>query len=654
MKQKILNYLKLGILVFGISILLFNCQQETVDEIITSPKGENSFLKKGKLENYGQLSAYVEDLQRKPTVTTDDKESTLEDNNGFTILYDQEMNIQEEDSYVTYSIPIYKNHQIGGTFSNLVVRFSDTEATEAFILNYKPDSEYLDMVATDERTPFLGSVTSESLQYDGSLDSLKESSGGCVSVTIKYCDFEEGRHGDTHLGGDNCTVGYYWFVTTTICFGDDYPQLIDVQTPGSGSPSASNYVGSTSGGGISTGNGGTVHPPVIVPTVPRTHSRLYINGLSLEMSEWLNSLENQEFRQEMIDFLSEEDPLTRNKLEAYLMIKSESSTQPWVDSTGNFNNISSLGFNQLRHVVDTSRGYIYTEFKLANGDIIMRGDFSETSEFLPLTFYYSKEANRLFEIPEPFNGSVGVNLDFLWENFWATVQTGVRYCTPLEDVVILIDGKDFDGVESSRAISGIMLLVEVTPIGKVFKIVKKSGQVITNTVPIVTRIVNNIYKIQRKLFNQYKGLIANMSNARKGRWAEMGTDVDMIGKGYQEQHGIRITDIDNGGHNGVDHVFKNPETGEYLIVETKYKSSGNTAYTNPPNPNTQLPKQMSNDWLTHNNNLANSVGQNLANDILSSNFIKLAAIVNPDGTITYRLIDELGNVINGANGIYIP
>lgn len=640
------NLKPLKYLLYTLCVLLLFANCET-DEVISGT--ENSLLKKGRLENYSELATYVEKLQHQDDSSISTKDSSLEINNGFNILYDQDMFIQEIDSSITYSIPIYKNNQLGGTFSNLVVRFSDTEPTEAFILNYEPTDEYIDAVSINEQTPFEGNVSSESIDYDGSLDSL-EKAGGCVTVTTKYCDWDNNQHGDTHLGGDNCTPGYYWYVTTTICFGDE-PSLVDVPTPGSGNPSATDYIYTPSTGGGS--NGGTVHPPIVVPNVPKTFSKLNIDGLSLETTEWLNQPESYLFKQEMMNFLEEDDPLNRNELEAYLMIKSESSNVNWQNSSGYFNNIPTLHFSQLRHMTD-AKGYIYTEFKLDNGDVLMRGDFSETSEFLPLTFYYSKEVKRLFEIPEPYNENPSINLDFLWENFWSTVQTGVRYCTPMEDVVILIDGKDFDGIESSRAVAGVMVLIDIVPVGKVFKIVKKTGQVITNSVPVITRIIDDVLKAQIKAFKRYRGTIANMSNAKKGRWAEMGTDVDMISKGYDEKHAIRITSIDNGGHNGIDHVFKNPQTGEYLIVETKYKPSGTIAYMNVANSNTNLPRQMSDNWLTHNDNLANAVGTDLAEEILDSGYKKIAAIVNPDGTITYRLIDELGNVINTADGIYTP
>lgn len=632
--------------ILTVALTCTNCQTDNTDELINIPKGENSYLKKGKLENYRQLSTYVEELQHKRTDLIDGKASTLEDNYGFTILYDQEMNIQEEDSYVTYSIPIYKNNQAGDTFSNLVVRFSDTEPTEAFILDYKPDSEYLDAVAIDEQTPFAGSISSQSMDYDGSLDALKED-GGCITVTTKYCDFDEGEHGDTHLGGDNCTVGFYWFVTTTYCFGDE-PTLVDIPTPGSGSPSASDYVDyATAGGGISN-DGGTVHPPITVPNVPNTYTGLDIDGLTLTMVEWLNSSENREFKKAMEMFLAEEDPLTRNELEAFLMVTSESSDEPWVNSSGYFNNVPNLEYTQLRHMAEGY--YIYTEFKLLNGDIIMRGDFSETSELLPLTFYYSKEIKRLFEIPEPLIENPSINLDFLWNNFWSTVQTGMRYFTPMEDIKILIDGTDFDGVESSEAVSGIFILIDIVPVGKVIKIVKKAGQVITNSVPVIRRIIGNIYKTQRRLVKKYKGIIATSSNIRKGNWSEMATDVDLIGKGYKELHIDRLTDIDAATHQGIDHIFKNPTTGGYIIVETKYTGSASL------NTLADGTRQMSDTWIEGGNRLLNALDNNatLAQEILSSNYQRVLAKVKPDGTIVYRLLNSDGYIILGNAGNFTP
>ncbi len=44
-----------------------------------------------------------------------------------------------------------------------------------------------------------------------------------------------------------------------------------------------------------------------------------------------------------------------------------------------------------------------------------------------------------------------------------------RYVLPIEDVYILLEGKDFDGVQANRAVAGGFILIEFIPGGKILK-----------------------------------------------------------------------------------------------------------------------------------------------------------------------------------------
>jgi len=260
MKQKILNCLKFGILVFGISLVLFNCQTDNSDELIQFEKGNNTAFKKGKLQDYDDLSTYIENLKRRRASIISSAESDIEDAYDFTIIQDQDMQIYDEGGSITYNIPIHKTNEEVDIFSNLVIKFSDIEPTQAFILNYEPYDGYFEDVEQNSQTPFSGYVSSQLLEYDGSLDGLAETDGGCITVTTKYCDWENNQHGAVHIATSNCTEGYMFYVSTTYCFGDA-PQLVDVP-----SPSSSGFPYIPSGGG-SSGDSSYEHP-VIIPTVP--------------------------------------------------------------------------------------------------------------------------------------------------------------------------------------------------------------------------------------------------------------------------------------------------------------------------------------------------------------------------------------------------
>lgn len=302
MKTKMKNYLKFT-LVLGISLFLFNCQiDHNLDEIITTESGNNLAFKNGRLQNLQKLNSYVKDLKRNLKVASINKESSLEDTYNFIIIEDQDILIYQEGANTTYTIPILKAEQEVGTFSNLVVKFSDTSQTEAFIINYEPNDGFLEAAENYHQTPFSGSITKESLQYDGSLDNLNENANpNCTTITIMFCNWSEGNvEGTTHLAGKNCTPSFMFSVSYEAC--DDFPELVDPPSSSSGSNSPNDGFPNTPSGG-NTNTNDAYDNPVIIPTVPNVESILNIDGISFEMNNWLN--ENLDVKLELIALLNE-------------------------------------------------------------------------------------------------------------------------------------------------------------------------------------------------------------------------------------------------------------------------------------------------------------------------------------------------------------
>lgn len=97
-------------------------------------------------------------------------------------------------------------------------------------------------------------------------------------------------------------------------------------------------------------------------------------------------------------------------------------------------------------------------------------------------------------------------------------------------------------------------------------------------------------------------------------------------------HVNRHTTIDPIGDNtGIDHIFKNPVTGEYVIVESKFHGTGGLA---PADPSTGLPRQMSNDWIfngleNNTDRLWRAVGgdMTLYNDITNNGFERVVGYI---------------------------
>jgi hypothetical protein len=152
---------------------------------------------------------------------------------------------------------------------------------------------------------------------------------------------------------------------------------------------------------------------------------------------------------------------------------------------------------------------------------------------------------------------------------------------------------------------------------------------------------------QRSLLDEYGGKIAKSSDKRKGNFGEIGADLDLNSKGY-ESLVPRIDNIDASGHQGIDGIFL--KDGKYYIVEGKYAGS---AGLNPANPKTGLDRQMSDAWIDKRLNAA--VGdEDIADDIRDAGYERVLAKVKPDGSVTYRLINEKGFVKRGHAGDFTP
>ncbi|MFJ1474030.1 hypothetical protein ACILE9_07165 [Capnocytophaga cynodegmi] len=101
-------------------------------------------------------------------------------------------------------------------------------------------------------------------------------------------------------------------------------------------------------------------------------------------------------------------------------------------------------------------------------------------------YIYDPIDKRWVEGSLPRKEHKSTDLDFLFKGFWTGMKYVSRYAIPLEDAIILVDGKDFDGEESSRVASGASIALDLIQVGKLVKVVK-AGAKITTTTGKVTR-----------------------------------------------------------------------------------------------------------------------------------------------------------------------
>ncbi len=118
-------------------------------------------------------------------------------------------------------------------------------------------------------------------------------------------------------------------------------------------------------------------------------------------------------------------------------------------------------------------------------------------------------------------------------------------------------------------------------------------------------------------------------------------DVEWFEKGYTAIHKHKITTLTD-SHQGIDHIFWNPNTQKYAIVETKYNGTNMITLNDGT-------RQISDSWID--NGLANSrlkvaLGNDSLYDQVKNNYERVVAYVYPNGKTVYKYVDESGYPIN--------
>ncbi len=131
---------------------------------------------------------------------------------------------------------------------------------------------------------------------------------------------------------------------------------------------------------------------------------------------------------------------------------------------------------------------------------------SESSLNFDNRFYYifNEDTEKWHELTIPAKGSPGTIEPKLITYFWNGGKFIGRYILPIEDAIIFVDGKDWDGVEQSRALAAGFILVGIVPGSK---IVKPLSKVAKGTI-----VTAKIYKVAGKTvkltFKKIDGLIS--------------------------------------------------------------------------------------------------------------------------------------------------
>ena len=676
MKLHFKTFKKLFFLLVVLS--LTNCEKEIELENYnnTSPQERIKIetVSKSFIEQNLKVVEALNKFKEKNTILTQNERTVYSETHGFIINTESAIYI-ENNYFHSFTFEMYSEESNVNLLENFVLTSQDDGTYQAYIYQYNVETinDFNDNFITINS--YTKIILPNNLEFISNLLNREENNNPC---RIDYWSgpgsngYYTSKEECQEVANGTCTIHHS--VINENCNENETENINEDDSGGTTYGIVDVYVyNGTTGNyelwdpnnntttGTNTNGGGTNYNPPTNATVPHISAGQYlVNTLQLnsftdtELISWILDRDNFEAVNVLSAFLDENEMSIYTIKDVKLTIITLSSEVPWVESAGYFNGITSLAYTHIRTIY--VNGTPITQFKLINGDIISKGDYGIWQDTNIRIYYYSQAMKKWFEMPEP-SAYNPLNLDFIFEQFWSNVVIGVRYFTPLEDAIILIDGKDFDGVESSRAVAGVFILIDIVPGSKALKITRKAGTTLTAASPIVRVVVDQIYKNQKAIVKQYTGIIELASNLRKGNFGEIATDVDLYERGYKKLHINQIDDIDFGGHNGIDHIFKNEQTGEYIIVESKYHGTGGL---NPANPNTDLPRQMSDDWISNgerdiNDRLYQALGQddNLYNQI-EGNYIRVLARINPDGSVYYTLINNEGYLILGNAGIFVP
>ncbi|WP_281979686.1 hypothetical protein [Tenacibaculum mesophilum] len=289
--KQIANLLKLGVFLFGISLLLWNCEKDVkVDSIL-----ENKQHRKYDLSIQEKVT--ITDAQllkelRIPLNTTSLYKSTNKQlsKNKIVEVNTNEVAIAKTPAYEVYTFPL-KNYDTSYDFQNLAVVKREAKEPEYLLLSYLKDN-------APKNPNFPYKVYQQSLGNDldvvfSEKQAKTQSKGAdenkCYVLTYLHCGCPGGTSDPSHTAQlCACGTGSKPVLRETICSGngcgdcpiseDNTPPATNPDAPDPVSPSGNDSSGSgdlvDSGGPIYIYEGeeecfsdGTCTPPLYVPTV---------------------------------------------------------------------------------------------------------------------------------------------------------------------------------------------------------------------------------------------------------------------------------------------------------------------------------------------------------------------------------------------------
>ena len=139
MKNRKTNFIKLGILLFGISIFLLNCQKEETQTLNQQNLWKVNDITKNELDNKSEIKSFLQELKTKKNVKNTSKKEN-DSSYNFIIDYSTIREIQVEN-IKSYTFKIIRENSSKSYFENLVIISSNNQIQNAYLIKYTPQKE---------------------------------------------------------------------------------------------------------------------------------------------------------------------------------------------------------------------------------------------------------------------------------------------------------------------------------------------------------------------------------------------------------------------------------------------------------------------------------------------------------------------------------
>ncbi len=249
MKKTILkNYLKLGILLFGISFLFINCEKDYIEnfqeEII--PKLIVTIVDFSDVESNRKAFSKIEHIINPKNEATKNSKDTITSNEyGFSINTDY-VKLIEIGDYHSYTFQVIRKED-NGLFENLVISLNDEGNYDLLIISYDLTENELANLIFGNPIDLTNKITQTIIDDESIVSTLFARDAICITVVTTWC--RNGNHPGGYIDGVACPENES--SVNSVCTGGGGPG------PGpssNGSDPTSDTTGGNQGSGGASGN----------------------------------------------------------------------------------------------------------------------------------------------------------------------------------------------------------------------------------------------------------------------------------------------------------------------------------------------------------------------------------------------------------------